>query len=421
MKKIVAFLVLLGVLLISYVLYRDYNDKAVDKVNRINFGDDIILDTIYIYGNHLNIEGNINNTSIKGIELFVKSKEEYTIPLILKNDNEKILFTLSNEINNGLQLDTYTNPIYLFYVKVTDINDKIIYHPIKIKDDLDYYTVTDDNNSNYKIIIDSNRFKTLTFTSKKTDEEVYDIIIDPGHGGTDSGACLYRNSVCERDYTSKISKKIKEKLEQYGLKVTYTWDIDKITNKDGIPNYGENSRTGRSYEAHAKFLFSIHLNSSASRKGSGFEIYTPYNVDYVFANILKENLSKVYKYSSNTENRVSNGIYTRTFTTYDLKDIEKERKEKNYEPLDVSTKTNYYFMIRETGGKLTGAYVDGTNENNWVNPYKDSLIGSEAYIIELAYISNSKDVKHVDENIDLYVDQVVNSIIKYLGKEKSAN
>ena len=104
-----------------------------------------------------------------------------------------------------------------------------------------------------------------------------------------------------------------------------------------------------------------------------------------------------------------------------LKDIEKERNEKNYEPLDISTKTNYYFMIRETGGKLTGAYVDGTNDNNWVNPYKDSLVGSEAYIIELAYISNSKDVKHVDENVDLYVDQVVNSIIKYLGKEKSAN
>ena len=37
------------------------------------------------------------------------------LKLILKDDNEKILFTLSNEINNGLLLDTYTNPIYLFY------------------------------------------------------------------------------------------------------------------------------------------------------------------------------------------------------------------------------------------------------------------------------------------------------------------
>jgi len=74
-------------------------------------------------------------------------------------------------------------------------------------------------------------------------------------------------------------------------------------------------------------------------------------------------------------------------------------------------------MIRETSGKIGGAYVDGTtHEDGSNNIYRNSSVTSEGYIIELGYISNKKDVEHVNDNLDLYVDAIVNSIIEYLGK-----
>ena len=79
-------------------------------------------------------------------------------------------------------------------------------------------------------------------------------------------------------------------------------------------------------------------------------------------------------------------------------------------------------MIRETSGELGDAYVDGTtNSEGSINPYRDNKVTAEGYILELAYISNSNDVKNVEDNIDLYVDTITKSIITYLEQEKSAN
>lgn len=40
---------------------------------------------------------------------------------------------------------------------------------------------------------------------KNKDDSVYDIVIDPGHGGMDGGASAYGYS--ERDFTFQIAKK----------------------------------------------------------------------------------------------------------------------------------------------------------------------------------------------------------------------
>lgn len=431
MKKLIFLLLLLSVISITYVVYNISKEKIkeiseinkiLDKVDFIIDENSIELDNMYIYGNNLNIEGKIASENIKNIELLIQSYDKEIIELNLTKEDEEITFKLSETINNGLLLDKYNNVLYLLFIRITDFNNNYKYHRLVFNEELEYYTLTN-NRENYKISINkNNKFNTLNFFVTKNTEEVYDIILDPGHGGIDSGACLYKNKTCERDYTSNIVRKIKNKLENYGYKVAYTWDIDEITNNDIIPTYGVNSRTGKTYESHAKYLFSIHLNSSATRKGSGFEIYTPYNIDYTLATIMRDKLNEVTNYSSNTSHKVFNGIYTRTFTTYDLEDIRKEREKNKLENLDVSTKTNYYYMIRETAGKLGDAYVDGTtNSEGSINPYRDNLVTSEGYIIELAYISNANDVKHINENTELYIDAIVSSIIEYLEYEKSAN
>ena len=68
-------------------------------------------------------------------------------------------------------------------------------------------------------------------------------------------------------------------------------------------------------------------------------------------------------------------------------------------------------MIRETGGEITDAYVDGTtNKNKSVNPYRNNIVASESYIIELGYMNNANDIKDIKDNMNLYIDAIVNAI-----------
>ena len=79
-------------------------------------------------------------------------------------------------------------------------------------------------------------------------------------------------------------------------------------------------------------------------------------------------------------------------------------------PYDITTKSNYYYIIRETGGIVTGAYVDNRNEEIKANPYVKSNIGSETYLLELGYISNNNDLNNLLNNMDKYAEGIVKSI-----------
>ena len=75
--------------------------------------------------------------------------------------------------------------------------------------------------------------------------------------------------------------------------------------------------------------------------------------------------------------------------------------------------TNYYYMIRETGGYMSGAYVDG-REGNRNNPYVKSNVGSESYILELGYITSEHDLNLIDHHNTEYLQAVSDAISSYL-------
>ena len=75
-------------------------------------------------------------------------------------------------------------------------------------------------------------------------------------------------------------------------------------------------------------------------------------------------------------------------------------------------------MNRETGGFITGAYVDNSNPDKvGVNPYYDSNIGNESYLLELGYISNSTDVNTLKEEQDALAKAISDSIIKEINEK----
>ncbi|MFN0062906.1 MAG: N-acetylmuramoyl-L-alanine amidase [Myxococcaceae bacterium] len=91
------------------------------------------------------------------------------------------------------------------------------------------------------------------------------VVIDPGHGGHDSGA-LGRRGTREKDVALDIAKKVAETLEGQGLEVVLTRDDDRFVSLEG--------RAQVANEARGDLFVSIHCNAAASRKLRGVETYT---------------------------------------------------------------------------------------------------------------------------------------------------
>ena len=74
-------------------------------------------------------------------------------------------------------------------------------------------------------------------------------------------------------------------------------------------------------------------------------------------------------------------------------------------------------MIRETGGIITGAYVDDSNpEKVGVNPYYNSNRGTESYVLELGYITNSNDFDIISNKQTEFTDAIVKTFEENLLK-----
>lgn len=411
-KRIKKTNILLLLALISILIYPTFSlvKVSANKIKSPTIKTEKVktnLTELTIYGNHLNLVGDLKiDTPLDKVTIFFSnSKNKLEIDPIYEIIDGTLKFKLSEEINSGFIMDNMKVGNYQLYLKTYN-KDIIKFYKINNKTNYNkttYYTVT---NKKKRKEITITQKDTLNIAVKPTNKEVYDIVIDPGHGGTDSGACF--NNVCETDYTLNLSKTLKKNLQKKGYKVKLTREENKTLN-----TYGKNSRTGIPYEAKAKFLLSIHLNSGPNI--GGFEFYAPYNADYTFAKKLVENIEKIddMNASPSTFNRVSSGVYSRTMADYDLKNIEKEAINKNYTPYDiVSNQTNYYYIIRETGGYMSGAYIDSREENG--NPYVKRNTGIESYILELGYITNINDIKNVEKNESKYMEVIANSIDQYL-------
>ena len=410
--KIVLFIIALALLITpSYcMLEKKINIKKYVKYEDIKAS----VTEIYTYGNHMHLDGNLNvgpEYNFDKVTLYLlNGKEEYELDPIYDFKNGIISFKFNNKINEGIVLDEFNEGNYELFLK-TYLGEEEKYYILDNTTDYDttvYYSLTK-NDKRKKYVINTEQFyNTLNINVTDTQEEVYDITLDAGHGGADPGACS--KGICETNFTYNFAVKLKSMLETEGYKVKLTREKD-----EAIPTYGYNSRTGMPYESKSKFTFSLHLN--AGPKCDGFEVYTPYNVDYTLAKLLIKNLKEVgyVNYSTNTFNKVDEGLYTRTMSEAELIEDIKAAEKENREPFGYTLTTNYYYMIREVGGYKTGAYVDGRESEERNNPYVDANYGSESYIIEFGYITSDQDRENITNHQDKYLEAVKDSIVTYLN------
>lgn len=430
-KKKIIFIICISIaiilaIFISYILIKKH--KIVKTSEQSEYDQNIQIEETYanltdayIYGTHLNIEGEIelDNSNIEKITLILANKEEqleYNVKYEVQET--QILFTTCEYINKGINLEKISKEKYAFLLKVKEKSNKNKYYSINANnvkiEELEYYTISNNNMTKYITIKEAKKEETsyiiLSSENIKMPENIYDITIDAGHGGNNPGA------VYKEYYESKIvldyALELKEMLEKQGLKVALTRSED-----IKIEEYGENGRAVIPNKVKSKYTFSIHLNSTATETRTGVEVYAPNRADLSFAKLLAKNIveNANTNYSQNEVDKVCNGVYVRTFTKEEIEQSNKDAKKDGYESYNLTEETPYLFMIRETGAKITNAYVDGRNKEYKANLYYNSSIGNESYLLELGYINSDTDLNNLLNNKDGYLKGIVQSILTLIN------
>lgn len=185
------------------------------------------------------------------------------------------------------------------------------------------------------------------------DRAVRKVIIDPGHGGTDSGAT--GNNLLEKDYNLLISKYMYDRFKELGVPVAITRDSDTTLS----PTDRVNTILNKFGNSSDVILISNHVNSGG---GEGAEvIYALRNRDTLARRIL--------------ENIGAAGQETRKYYQRRL-------------PSDTSK--DYYFIHRNTGNL-------------------------EPLIVEYGFIDNTKDVEFLKENYKELAEAVISAVANYIG------
>jgi N-acetylmuramoyl-L-alanine amidase len=83
------------------------------------------------------------------------------------------------------------------------------------------------------------------------------VVLDPGHGGTDSGAVNTKYGLTEKDQNLEVAKRLETLLEGDG----YTVCMTRTTNSETLSN---NDRYTYANTTGAKVLVSIHMNGSTN-------------------------------------------------------------------------------------------------------------------------------------------------------------
>lgn len=373
-----------------------------------------------IYGKYFNLKGIIQyQDSLDNLELVLKSKNnEISYKLIYEIKDNGVSFKTNKYINEGINLEKITVDDYVLLIKLTK-EDEVYYYNLFNEtkyDYVDYYTITRDNLNNYLKIdfssFEETPFMKMEFKEKVSNKDICDIVIDPGHGGSDSGAT--NKSYYEKNFNLEYGLMLKEALEKLGLKVKMTRESDTLP-----AFYGPGSRTAIPYECKAKMMLSLHLNSSYTYVGNGgFELYMANGASSAFPKIMASSIINEANtvYSKNRYNWVDDGVYIRTYAKDDIKKTLNDSIKGNWPMYEtVNEKTTYYYFIRETGGIITNAVNDGRNPEYPKNDYYDSNHGTESYLLELGYISSANNLKHLINEKEGYIKGIVLGVRNYIN------
>ncbi|MBL7049588.1 MAG: N-acetylmuramoyl-L-alanine amidase [Nitrospira sp.] len=273
---------------------------------------------------------------------------------------------------------------------------------LDIKQYKNYYAFTLDSPS--RLVIDvysenskeSHKKKKEQKQSKKPPlDNIWTVVIDPGHGGEDPGA-VGPGGVQEKDIVLMIGRKLGSILEsRHGMKVIYTRQKDMF-----IPL---NDRTEIANAAKADLFISIHTNASEKRSVRGIETY-----------FLNWTNNKEANRVAARENRISLKKMHKVQGELQLILQDLARKSKNEESMKLAYSVQHeivgqlkksYPRIEDLGVKYALFYV---------------LIGAEmpAVLAEISFVSNHEEEKRMTQKVyrDRIAEALASGITSYTSK-----
>ena len=435
LKKVLKFIVLILIMVgffygIMFTIEKSNPKKQLKKVEEKVFSKLQLqmaeADNVYTYGKTININGTIQNISKDNLEsakLYITDGMEFekTYTLGYEFNENKLIFYSDENMNKGIILDDLASGEYYLFLRLK-LNNSIDPRYYSFKDHkgfekIEYYTFTEESkNKSVDIAFENKNYNDRDYqvlkvkiTDSSLPDNVYDIVIDAGHGGKDVGES--KDGITESDVTLDYAKNLKIKLEEMGYKVKLTRDDNNTDIYTYTNMYDENGRITEACKSKAKLMISLHVNNDSQDK-TGFEIYSPTksNLDFAKDLAIKIDEKVSLTYSNNTRFKMHDGVYVRAYTKREIADTAVTAKNKGYAPYDITTDTPYHYTIREVGGIATGAYVDGRNTAYSKNEYYDSNQGIECYQLELGYIKT--DLEVIQNEKDNYINAIAEAIDK---------
>lgn len=218
------------------------------------------------------------------------------------------------------------------------------------------------------------------------------ICLDPGHGGSDSGANAFGQK--ESALTLKIANYCKEELAKYDVNVVMTRTTDTRPSENTAQDLID--RVMMAKKAGASYIISIHLNSAASTSAHGAEVYFPNTSGNASLSSNGQAMAKAIQ-----SQLVALGLYDRGI------------KIRNY--MDGSTSSNpnssdrdYYGIIRYAKEQnISGLIIEHCFLNNPAEYNK--YLSSDAKLRQLGVADAKGIVSALGLSLkNVYLDQIAN-------------
>lgn len=192
------------------------------------------------------------------------------------------------------------------------------------------------------------------------------ICLDPGHGGSDSGATAI--GAKESDLTLKIAQYCKEELSKYDVNVVMTRTTDTRLSEEAAMDL--KNRVEVAKKAGASYFISIHINSAANSAAKGAEVYYPNTSGNKNLSSNGQNLAKAIQKQLTALGLYDRGIKIRNYTDGTT----------SYDP--TSSDKDYYGVIRYAKeANITGLIVEHCFISN--KDEFDKYLGSNAKLQQL--------------------------------------
>ena len=350
MKRILLFLLLF----VSAITFSD-------TLKNVSYNNGKVIGT---FRENKQIIPNASVTKLGGEDLlmlsFPDSKMESGVPAFINKSDQYISKVYTVENNGMVVVYVYLKPSVTYQVTSRNGEFQVTLDGGKaVTAQKSYNTPQSQNNNSNNTRITQTQSQSQSGNTSRGNKK-YTIVVDPGHGGRDSGA--RGNGYNEKDIALQVATRLANNLRQ-DYNVIMTRDSDFFVPLDTRAKIGN--------DANADFFISIHLNSSSSSSANGTEVF------YFSKKDQGSYATQVAKF----ENKVDGSYGDVPFSDFILNDIFYKKNQKTSQAIAESVLNN---LINTTGLRRRGVFganfavLRGSN--------------SPAILVELGFMNNYSDL-----------------------------